>query len=357
MKDSKRKNAGGAVRGNIRTYYALAVVFAALIILILCLTVFFRINSIKVEGVTLYREDQIVNVGGVAQQMNLVRLDTGKIADRLTDNLVYIDKVEVKKKYPATIVISCTEAVKAADIKYKDSYYVLSSSGRILEDRNPVQTGGIPVIEGFELKSLKPGEKLASGDSLKAEILTELLEEISAQKFENVVSVDISSRADIKINYDNRIEIRLGSSVDIGYKISCFKELIAALTDDYAGTLIYNGPKGGLSAIPEEQQLEKPVTDDSSSETDSSAVDAYAPSDGTDQQWSDDTQWDNGADGGYTDDYGYGDGTDGGYTDDYGYGYGADGGYTDDYGYGYGTDGGYTDDTGAWGQDYNNYGY
>lgn len=273
---------------DMRAYYALAIVFSAVILLILCLTVFFRITDIKVEGVTLYREDQIVNVGGVQTQMNLVRTDTDKIVDRLENNLVYIDEVEVKKQYPSTIVISCKEAVKAADIEYKDSYYVLSSSGRILEEKNPKPTGDIPVVTGFKLKSLTPGEKLESEDSYKAKILMELLEEFDRQEVKNIKSIDMKSRADIIVNYDGRIEIKLGSSADIAYKISYFKAVIGALSDDYEGTLIYNGSGSGISAIPKEQELERPIMqEDSSSQTDDSAAEAGTQWDNT---WGDDTE-------------------------------------------------------------------
>ena len=365
MKDkNKGKFRAISIKGNVRAYYALAAVIAVLIVMILCLTLLFRINTIKVEGVTLYREDQIISVGGVEKQMNLVRTDTSKIVDRLLDNLVYIDDVKVTKKYPSTVVISCTEAVKAADIECGDAYYVLSSSGRILEDRNPKPTGDIPVVSGFELKSRKPGEKLASKDSFKAGILNELLREMSEQGYENIISIDMTTRANIIVNYDNRIEIKLGSSADIEYKLSCFKEIINTLTPDYEGTIIYNGAESGFSAIPKDKEIEIPVVDDSSSQADdSSAVSA-------DAQWNDDGQWgddtenngyddgntwggDNTADNGYGDgntwggdytaDNGYGDGNTwgGDYTADNGYGdgntwggdYTADNGYNDNYGW------------------------
>ncbi|MDO4944713.1 MAG: FtsQ-type POTRA domain-containing protein [Ruminococcus sp.] len=362
MKDkNKGKRRIISIKGNVKAYYALAAVIAVLIVMILCLTLLFRINNIKVEGVTLYREDQIISVGGVEKQMNLVRTDTSKIVDRLLDNLVYIDDVKVTKKYPSTVVISCTEAVKAADIEYKDAYYVLSSSGRILEAKNPKPTGDIPVVSGFDLKSLKPGEELASEDGFKADILIELLSELSEQNYENIISIDMTTRANIVINYDDRIEIKLGSSADIEYKLSYFKAVIDSLTSDYEGTLIYNG-SAGVSAIPKDKETEIPVVDDSSSQADdSSAVSADAQWT-EDNRWGDDT-WNNGyndgnaGDGDNTADNGYGDGNAWGEdnTADNGYGDGnawggdnaAENGYNDGNTWdNNGYDAGYTDNYG-----------
>lgn len=329
MKDKKKgRRRAISIRWNVKAYYALAAVIAVLIMMILCLTLLFRIDTIKIEGVTLYREDQIISVGGVEKQMNLVRTDTGKIADRLLDNLVYIDDVKVTKKYPSTVVISCKEAVKAADIEYGGAYYVLSSSGRILEEKNPKPTGDIPIVTGFDLKSLKIGEKLESKDSFKAEILNDLLSQMSEKGYENIVSIDMTTRADITVNYDNRIDIKLGSSADMEYKISYFKAIIDTLTSDYEGTLIYNGAKGGFSAIPKDKEIEIPVASDSSSAEDSSAVSA-------DVQWGDDTG-----------NYGYDDGNTWGNdgTDDYGYNDGNTWGNDDTTDYGY-------DDGNTWGND------
>ncbi len=360
MKDKyKGKFKAISIKGNVRAYYALAAVIAVLIVMILCLTLLFRINTIKVEGVTLYREDQIISVGGVEKQMNLVRTDTSKIVERLVDNLVYIDDVKVTKKYPSTIVISCTEAKKAADIEYNDSYYVLSASGKILEDKNPNPTGDIPVVSGFNLKSLKPGEELASDDSFKADILNELLSELSEQGFENIISIDMTTRANIIVNYDNRIDIKLGSSADIEYKLSYFKAVIDALTPDYEGTLIYNGAESGVSAIPKDKEIEITVADDSSSQADDSGTVSADVQWNNDDQWDDDT-WNNGYDDGNTwgEDYT----ADNGYSDDYTWGedYTAGDEYT--WGGDYTADNGYNDgntwDNNGYDTDYNdNYGW
>lgn len=346
-KQNTAKRSSGTKNGNAKVLYAIAVFFVILIAMILCLTVFFNITSIDVKGVTLYRTEQILDVGGVSEGLNLVRVNTDNIKKRLEENLAYIEDVNIEKKYFSNkLIISCTEAEKAADILCDDSYYVISTSGKILEAKNPYPTGkGIPVIEGFELKSKDTGAQLESEDSFKADILTELLEYIKELEFDNITAIDLSSRADIILNYDDRIEIKLGSSVDMDYKLSYFKAVIdEKLTADYEGTLIYNGADSGISAIPKEQMELMLDTDSSAAEDtseamteDDSAAEADAWTDGGDLWQSDDE-----TDGGYDYDYGtsydtdYTDGTDhGNYDTDYGSetDYGYDDGNTDDGGY------------------------
>ena len=184
---------------------------------------------------------------------------------RLTDNLVYIDEVKVSKSYPSTVVIDCKEAVKAADIEYEGGYYVLSTSGRILEANNPMPTGGIPIITGFKFYTAQEridkgeeltdeeifafraaGAKLRSEDNYSDKIINDLMKELIEQDYENVKTIDITSRANIMLNIDNRLDIKLGSSADIGYKLSYFKAVMGKLADNYEGTLIYNGSEKSL---------------------------------------------------------------------------------------------------------------
>ena len=294
---------------DLRMLYALAAVAAAVVVLILCMTVFFNVSSVEVRGVSLYTDDQIINVGGIYEDMNLVRTDAARAEKRLMDNLVYIDEVKVSKSYPSTVVIDCKEAVKAADIEYEGGYYVLSTSGRILEANNPTPTGGIPIITGFKFYTAQDlldkgeeltddeifsyraaGAKLRSEDDYSDKIIIDLMTELIDQGYENVKTIDITSRANIILNIDNRLDIKLGSSADIGYKLSYFKAVMGKLAENYEGTLIYNGSENGVSAIPKDKYIGKPTfaKDPEKKDTDSSASDDTNTEDGTDTDNNDD---------------------------------------------------------------------
>lgn len=348
-------------RSNLNTYCALAIVFVAVIVLILCMTVFFNVKEIKVSGVSLYSKEQVLAVGGASNGINLIRTNTDVIEKRLLDNLVYIDEVTVTKDYPAAISINVKEAVKAADIEYNNKYYVLSESGKILESANGSRSEGIPLVRGFELKSLSPNDKLESEDAFKTKILQQLMEQIKSQGFEDIRVIDLTDRTDIKLDYDGRIEIKLGSSVDLDYKLTYIKAVIdECLTDSYEGTLRYNGVNSGISAIPKSDEQSgagsaKPDKTDESSQTDGSSQTEPAGTEmtGDDSSQAEDnggeTDYDTG-DAGYGDDYsddntGWGyDDTDTDYTDTtY-----EDGTYTDDYGTDGADNGGYAQTDGGY---------
>ena len=248
----QRKTRNGR-EGGIAGYCAVAFVFVSLVGVVLCLTVFFKVKNVEVNGLTLYREDQIVGVGGVVNNSNLVRTDTKLIEQRLKDNLVFIETAEVEKKYPSTLIINVTEAVKAADIMLDNGKFcTVSTSGRVLELSNAAQTGDIPVVKGFELSTEKAGGELESKDKNKLRIYNEIMRIINAIDFEKIVQIDLSNRSGITMVYDNRISLELGSSVDLDYKLNYFKAVIDnKLTGGFKGRLVYNGADSGISAIPD----------------------------------------------------------------------------------------------------------
>ena len=243
-----RKNRNGSMAG----YCAIAFVFVSLVLLVLCLTVFFKVKNVEINGLTLYREDQIMGVGGIINSENLVRTDTKLIEQRLKENLVFIETAKVEKKYPSTLIVTVTEAEKAADILQDNSYWVVSASGRVLEKANPKPTGGIPVVKGFELDASNVGDELKSKDKNKLRIYNELMSCIKKIDMKKINEIDMTQRSSIVMNYDSRVTVELGGTVELEYKLGYFKSVLEDKLDkDFRGRLIYNGSDSGISALPE----------------------------------------------------------------------------------------------------------
>lgn len=258
-------------RNNLRSYYAIAAVGAFVLLLILCMTVFFNYGpeNVQINGVTLYTNEQILVVGGISGEGNLMRTDTDLIAERLQKYLVYIDDVKVQKKYPSKLVVNVTEAEKAANIQFNDKYYVTSKSGKMLECGNESRTKGIPVVKGLKLKSITPGSTIETDDPLKTKIFNDLMTQIDELGFDKVTSIDLTDRTDITLNYNGKIRIYIGSSVDMDYKLKYIKAVIDdKLSDNFKGTLRYNGVNSGISAIPESEDSKSAADDSKKTEQD-----------------------------------------------------------------------------------------
>lgn len=340
-----RRKKGGA----LNLYLTVAVAVIAALGSLLSVNVFFNIEESKIEvnGTSLYTAEQVRYVGGITGGQNLVRLNTDFIANRLKKNLVYVEDVTVEKKYPDGLTVSITEATEAAELKTDDGYCLISEAGRVLEHSDERIAEDLPLVVGYEPESAVPGSDARSKDDQKTSILVSLFEQMKAVGMDKIGQIDLTERTDIKLMYDGRIEICLGSSVDLDIKLSWIKKVLdSQLPDSYEGTLRYNGIDSGISAIPKEADVPtKPAASSSSADGSSlsSAQDVYGENTLTDS-FADDT-----SDGGYDDRTGYSDGTgyndgtgygDGGYGYDTGYDYNAGYDYNTDYGYDYGYDDG-----------------
>lgn len=237
-------------RSNLMTYCAIAVAICTVIGLAISLFFLFDLEEVQVSGLTLYSNEQILAAGGVEAGKNLIRTNTNVIEDRLLQTLPYIKSVEVDKDYPHSMKISIVEEVKCADIELAGKYYVISPAGKLLEVGNTAPDPELPLVIGFELKEPELGKKIESENELKSKVLLQLLDSIDRCGFKKISQINITERTDIELIYDNRITVKLGSSLDLDFKLASIKGTIdQKLPKDFEGTLKYNSAKSGISAI------------------------------------------------------------------------------------------------------------
>lgn len=253
-------------KSNMSLYYVMVAIIVAFAFYFLSNFVFFRLDEIVITGSTYYSRDSIVAASTLREGDNLFRTDIDGIEERLNMLMVYADEVKVRRKLPSKIEITVTEAVPKFNLEQNGKYYVVSESGKILETNLSEPKEGLVIVSGFDIKDTKPNAVLKSNDSLKANILSEITEKLESMNFENVNKIDIYDRTDIKLYYDDRIEISIGSSLDIPYKLSYTRAVLDAVKktygDDFEGKLIYHSATSGMSAIAKGDENQTVVTPD-----------------------------------------------------------------------------------------------
>ena len=270
-------------RSNVTTYTAVAVAVITTIGLILSLCFFFNLKQVAVNGVTLYTNDQILEVGGVVNGANLFRTNTDIIEQRLVDTLPYVESAKVTKDFPNSLVIEIEEAMKACEIEKDGKYFVVSESGRLLEADNLQHNAELPLVQGFELTSPEVNKEIESSDKYKSKVLMQVLEDINSSDIGNITVIDMTKRTDIVLWYEDRLELRVGSTLDMDYKLTNMKYVIEGkLPEDYEGTLRYNGSDTGISAIPKGAQTTRPrqTVPEETEPADQPGADAAEPADG-----------------------------------------------------------------------------
>ncbi len=123
-----------------RVVTLLVVILAVLVVL--SLTVFFRIDTVKVEGHSQYTEQQIINASGVEKGDNLFRLRKSTVSERIQKNLPYLGEVTIVRSLPNTLILRVSDATFYAAIQQGSKYYITNEDGILMaeaQDRNELE--------------------------------------------------------------------------------------------------------------------------------------------------------------------------------------------------------------------------
>jgi cell division septal protein FtsQ len=229
-------------RRNYSLVFLLIFIVLAIIFSILSLTVLFPIKKVIIIGASVYSATDIKSTADIKNGQQIITLKSDNIESAILEKFIYIDETKIKKKFPETVEIEVIPSTPAASIAVTDGYLYLSGSGKVLE-LNPLPKKDAPVFTGVTLsEAIIPGvtvdinaDTADMTDEEKADrLMVELVLEVAADLPENVREktdyIDVSDRGDIKIMYDNRLELGIGGLSDFEYKLNFLMKIIE---DDY----------------------------------------------------------------------------------------------------------------------------
>ena len=108
---------------------------------------FFKIQKIVILNNLLVKEEDILSKIDLLYGKNIF-LIKGKDIKKSLENLNFLKKIEVKKKYPDTIIVKIFET-KPVGILFKDKkQYLLDSSSNLIEMGKKMDFAGLPRIIG-----------------------------------------------------------------------------------------------------------------------------------------------------------------------------------------------------------------
>ncbi len=205
-----------------RVAYFVIVVLVLLLVLFLIAKTFFSIDSIIVN-MTVYQEQNydvntVRNASGISEGDILFFANKKEIEENIKANLPFVDSVSIKKEFPDTITINIVEEKENFYFEYDGRYFVISSGLKVLalfEDENKLKTADyynklIPIFVD-DVKLIETTKTVVFFDDQSHRRSEKVLRLIcNSALYEKITSIDISELYDIKIFYDNRINIFLG---------------------------------------------------------------------------------------------------------------------------------------------------
>ena len=222
----RRRKHGGLYAPVAFLLMALAIIFG--------LSVFFRVSNITVSGQVVYTSDEIIAASGIELGGNLFFVDDSKAAISITDQLAYVDEVQIIRKLPSTIVIEVTESYPIASIKLDSNYWIIDKNGKLLEKTNSAGAAGTISVSGIVPLEPIVGQKMtvAPENGTQYAYLTAILNVFLTLDMQDQVTwLDMESAANISFDYEDRFTVKLGSGENTDIKLKLLLDVIEQKLD------------------------------------------------------------------------------------------------------------------------------
>lgn len=193
-------------------------VLVAAIGVALSLTVFFKINTIEVVGNKVYKVNEVIEHCGVKTGDNLFRVNEETVVATLTSSLPYIASVDVQKHLPGTLTVVVTEDTAAVAFKVGKTYVLADNAGKVLETGAKKHPGSA-LVRGVTLAEATAGRPLKCETEEQQALLDAYLEALRESGLEKLTAVDLRKPTMIRLAYDRRIIILVGTSDDFVNKL------------------------------------------------------------------------------------------------------------------------------------------
>lgn len=244
-KKGKKRMAAGARRVMLFLTVAVMAVATALLAIFLL----FKVSDIQVtgdaiEGVT---QEEVITISGCEIGDNLVFLSSGAAKRRLEEKIAYVQNAKIIKHFPNRVEIQLTAAQVAASVYGDGGWLYVNEDGKILEKRDAPQSGVMQII-GLSPSQTQPGKNVSVEDedtqAAYQAILSAMLEvradETGAYGGLNMngfTLLDMSDLSNIRMFYEDRVEFKMGSALELDYKVKAGCRFLLEMTGRETGVM------------------------------------------------------------------------------------------------------------------------
>lgn len=204
---------------------------------------FLPVNKFEIDGVMTYRiydNADLVGAAGIKRGDRLYGIDLDKAEEKILEECVYIEKVELVRKFPNKLVIKVEEKLPHWYIELAGKYYSLDSELEVIEEvasDTSYVLAGVTKLELPNLKRVVVDELPSFGESkLEIEKTVEVVSTLRETPFKSRISgVDLRSRFNIYMQIDGNKEVYMGDATNMKSKIDALAAVIESLGENDTG--------------------------------------------------------------------------------------------------------------------------
>ncbi len=222
-----------------RINYILLSVVMCFVFVIICMALFLKIETIEVKGNERYTSEQIAEISGISVGQNLYAIDKKEARTLITTEYPYISEVVIRRTLPSTLVFKISEDKAEYYMEICGEYFILSEKLRVLEktDIKPdTEENPLTFIKLSDLKRVVVGEIIEFDKEIIFDYVSGFIGILSANEIsDHLTEIDISSKYNIYISYEDRFEIYLGDNSETDMKLTFARLMIENFEPDKKG--------------------------------------------------------------------------------------------------------------------------
>ncbi len=224
-----------------RSVSAAILTFAVVVIAtVFLMSVFLRINDIRVEGNEHYTDEEIIKAIDIEQGDNLFFFDRFAAISRVFAKLPYVEEVSVTRALPDRVVIRVAECKALAYIAVGDENWTIDRSCKVLGKATKDELGSLIRIEGINPGTLLIGERLstADGDEGPVEFVSDVLHQVQGRQMtEHIRSMDFTDPVGAKLEYGTRFTVIIGGKSGVDHKFAMLESVLEQLKPGDVGII------------------------------------------------------------------------------------------------------------------------
>lgn len=228
-------------RGSFGFLYKLLSILVICGCLVAALTLFFRVNTVEITGQQRYTDQEVLEASGIETGDNLLLLNKYDAAGRIVEALPYIEEIRINRTLPATLTITVRECRDPMAVLQDGSAWIVSSSGRIVDQKPESAAENYAVISGCQLLAPSVGTQLAlateyaSQQQSLLDLMTALEE---AGMLSGVDGIRLDDLSAIRMDYIDRFTVKMPYGADYAMKLKILREALAqdVVQDNMTGT-------------------------------------------------------------------------------------------------------------------------
>ena len=217
----------------------LLVMAAVVAAIVFGIAIFMKINTVEVQGNTIYSYENVLQASGIEQGDNLLTLNRAATVGRIQAALPYVETVSVGRSLPDTVVIRITESESVFCVDAEDGgFWLINTRGKAMERIEAEAAEDYPRIAGISLVKPESGQMAVASDTQALQAALSVLEQMDGTGLlDRIRQMDVSRQFDISLQYDDRFTVLLGGTEEMEYKIRYLTAILEQLSDYQAGTI------------------------------------------------------------------------------------------------------------------------